>query len=154
MIRLAIVLLAAVLAGCATAPPPGAGEAAPGAITIRVARTDHLFVGSHQEVRVVAPDGTIVAGTAVPVDGPTTLTVPGGDWTLEAFTVFVSDFGQCVPDPTASGGTRCFLPTLEPTSFCRLPVTVPARGSIAATLTILENGCQLEIAAASGPPAS
>jgi hypothetical protein len=141
------VLVAVAIVGCGSAVPRPSGA---GQVAVSAVRGDHLFVGSHQEVRLVGSDGAIVTGAAVPPDAPAILAGPAGEWTLEAFTVFVSDFGECVADPAASSGTRCFLPTLEPTTFCRLPITIVEERTLDVTLTTLQDGCRLEVA----PPTS
>ena len=148
VIRVPIVaiVVAAALAGCGAPAPSPAGA---GSVSITVVRGDNLFLGSHQEARIVAGDGSILAGAEVPADRAAILTAPAGEAVLEAFTVFVSDFGECGPDPAAPSRERCIFPTLEPKAFCRLPLTLRPGPPIAIRLTVLDGGaCRLE----PGPP--
>lgn len=148
----AVLLAAALVAGCAPAvpSPSGTGVVAIGSLSIAVVRSDNLFLGSHQEARLVAADGTVGASAQVPIETPATITAPVGAWTLEAFTVYVSDFGECGPDPAVPSRERCVFPTLEPKVFCRLPVTIRADGPIAVRMTVEDAGCRLETVATSG----
>jgi hypothetical protein len=134
------------LVGCGVAPTPTSGT-----VSVQLVRADNLFIGSHQEVRIVAADGTVVGGSEVPFDTPATIAAPVGAWTIEALTVFISDAGQCILDPAASGGQRCLFPNEGPQSFCRMPIVVAADRTATVRLTILESGCRLESLDPAGP---
>jgi hypothetical protein len=144
MIRGAILFLALLLAGCGPAVP---SSTAVGEVTVSVVRNDNLFLGSAQHARLIAPDGGVIGTWELDLDRPPTATAVEGDYTLEAFTVFVSDFAAC----EAPGS--CAPPTLEPAFTCTMPVRVRAATPVRATLTIELDRCRVDPGSPAGSDA-
>ncbi len=142
-----IVVVAVHLAACRAAPP--VGSPAMGSVRVAVqgvADGNNLF-SSENRARLVDANGTVAAEWKLSSDGPVPVRVPIGTYTLSAYTVFFSDFMQCVDDAVRPGLQSCVQPTLEPGAgqICGIPVVVTASLSVEARFDVLATGgCHLE----------
>jgi hypothetical protein len=96
------VLAAAVLVGaCGTSQP--SDPPALGTVRVTVHGANAGFFASEQRATLVTPDGRVVADWKLATVGEVPIQAPVGSYTLSTFTVFFSDFMQCIPDPARPG---------------------------------------------------
>ncbi len=144
--RVVHVLVAILLAGCATDPPATAGPG--GFVVVNLAWAPGVQPGFFEPIhraRLIGLDGSLAAAWQVN-EGATPVRVQPGVYRLEVFTVFLGDTLECVADPAAPGGQRCAQPTLGPDQVCGLDVTVVAGSETRAIFHIPKIGlCGLEL---------
>ena len=146
-------LLAAIVAGCATPVPAASGSSAVGSIRISVARAAGAteFHRSERHARILS-GGAVAFDGGLDADGVTTAEVPVGRSNVSAFTVFFGDFLVCPGGETAST-PACIQPTLQPARTCDLEVDVTEAQPVELTFTVLaDGGCRLEVGAAAPDP--
>jgi hypothetical protein len=143
-----LALVAAVLAGACGTPVPSDPPTL-GTILVGVQRVANGgFFASEQHATLVAPDGRVVADWKLSADRAIPVQAPAGSYTLSTFTVFFSDFMQCIPDRARPGQETCIQPTLGPAERCELPVEVRETVEVLARFSILADGhCRLELGA-------
>ena len=153
---LLVMFVASVVAGCGAQVPRPSESIEMGSIAIRVEQAPGgtEFFRSEHHVRVVSPDGTIAAELTMAPGAESRTAIPAGSWTLEAFTVFFSDFIRCTADPSRAGAQVCGAPSLRPAQVCSIPLTVTPSATVTARFEIRPAGrCGLAEEAAD-PPAS
>jgi hypothetical protein len=140
-----LVALALALTGCGTRAPAPTSPAATGLVDVELevaAQADTFFASQHRG-RIVAPDGRLLADWEI-TDAARPIAVPAGPAQLQGFTVFLSDFIQCSPDPAAPGKDHCAAPTLGPSHVCAIPIEVTAAATVHARFRSLPQGhCEL-----------
>ena len=142
-------VIASLIGGCGQAVP----SIAPATATVRVvaqrvAGQDGFFATEHH-ARLTAVDGTIVVDWRLSIDAENEVRVAPGSYTLSAFTVFLSDFIDCVDDPAHPGTQTCVQPTLGPAHVCATPIAVGDAAEEIATFSILaDGGCRLDLGGA------
>jgi hypothetical protein len=120
--------------------PTGAGFVE---VTLEIAPRAEQFFASQHRGRIVAPDGAVLADWEI-TDAAAPIEVPAGGAQLQGFTVFLSDFLQCSPDPAAAGREHCAQPTLGPSQVCAIPIEVVAGTTVSARFRSLPEGrCEL-----------
>jgi hypothetical protein len=144
-----IVLLVTAIAGGCGAPAPSVPPTL-GTVRVNVQRVaSEGFFASEQHATLVAPGGLVAADWELSTDGAVPIQAPVGPYILSTFTVFLSDFLQCTPDPGRPGQETCFQPTLGPAERCEAPIEVRETAEVVATFSILADGhCQLELGGA------
>ena len=141
-------ILAGLVAGACGAPPAPSGSPVLGSVRVSVQRVagGQEFFASEHHARLVDPAGRVVGEWKLSADGAAPAQAPIGSYTLSAFTVFLSDFLQCTPDPVRPGLQTCFQPTLGPAQVCSVPIELTATLSVEARFSILAGGrCGLEL---------
>jgi hypothetical protein len=148
------VLAVAVLVGACGTPQPSDPPAL-GTVRVTVHGANAGFFASEQRATLVTPDGRVVADWKLATVGEVPIQAPVGSYTLSTFTVFFSDFMQCIPDPARPGQETCLQPTLGPAERCEAPIEVRETVEVLATFSILADGrCRLELGGAPSPGAS
>ena len=137
-------IVAAVIVACGV---PATGSPSPAGtgfvkVELEIAPGAEQFFASQHRARVTA-DGAVLADWEI-TDGAAPIEVPAGSAQLQGFTVFLSDFLQCSPDPAAAGREHCAQPTLDPSQVCALPIEVVAGATVTARFRSLpEARCEL-----------
>ena len=148
------VLAVAVLVGACGTPEPSDPPAL-GKVRVTVEGANAGFFAAEQHATLVAPDGRVVADWKLSTVGGVPIHAPVGSYTLSTFTVFFSDFMQCIPDPARPGQETCLQPTLGPAERCEAPIEVRETVEVLATFSILADGrCRLELGGAPSPGTS
>jgi hypothetical protein len=145
-----LALAVAVFAGACGTPAPSEPPTL-GTIRVAVQRVAGVegFFASEHHATLVAPDGRVIADWKLPTDGEIPVQAPVGSYTLSTFTVFLSDFLQCTPDPARPGEETCFQPTLGPVERCEARIDVRETTDVLATFSIMADGhCRLELGTA------
>ena len=133
------------LIACGAAASPSGSPAGFVSVTVvnEVEPGGSLLTPIHR-AQLLADDGSVV-GAWEATEAAAPVAVPPGTWRLEVFTVFLSDHMDCVQDPAASDGERCFQPTLGPGQVCSLAVDVIAGQVTSANFHVLPEGaCRLD----------
>lgn len=153
-VSLLAVLAVVVLAGACGAPQ-ASDPSALGTVRVSVRGANAGFFASEQHATLVAPDGRVVAEWKLSTDNDLPIQAPVGSYTLSTFTVFFSDFMQCIPDPARPGQETCLQPTLGPAERCEASIEVRESAEVLATFSILADGrCRLELGGTPSPGAS
>ena len=143
---LAVLML--MLAGCGTAPAPSRVPGTGGHVTIAVATApdgNGSFLAPIHRARLVDPGGSVVAEWEVTEAAAPSGELDPGVYRLDVFTLFLSDYIECVTDPAAPGGSRCTQATLGPAQVCSLDVVLVAGQATRATYHVFRDGlCGLE----------
>ena len=148
-----LAVLAVLLGACGTPAPSDPPTL--GTVRVSVQGANAGFFASEQHATLVAPDGRVVADWKLSTDGALPIQAPVGSYTLSTFTVFFSDFMQCIPDPARPGQETCLQPTLGPAERCEAPIEVGEAAEVLATFSILADGrCRLELGGGPSPGAS
>ena len=145
----AAMVIAVLASACGTPAPSGPPTLGTIRVSVqRVAGAEEFFASEHHAT-LVAADGRVVADWKLSTDREIPVQAPVGSYTLSTFTVFLSDFLQCSPDPAKPGQEACFQPTLGPAERCEAPIEVRETADVLATFSILADGhCRLELGAA------
>ena len=133
------------LGACSATPRPTSAAENTGFVDVQleIAPQAEEFFGSQHRGRLVAADGTVLADWEITA-AAAPISVPAGAHQLQGFTVFLSDFIQCSPDPAAAGKQHCAAPTLGPSQVCAIPIEVAAGATVDARFRSLAQGrCEL-----------
>lgn len=139
-----ILIGAAAISGCASAPRATLStETGLVEVELEIAPQAEEFFAAQHRGRIVAADGTVLADWEITA-AAAPISVPAGAHQLQGFTVFLSDWIQCSPDPAAAGKEHCEAPTLGPTQVCAIPMDVVAGVTVDARFRSLAQGrCEL-----------
>ncbi len=149
-----LALIVAALAGACGTPAPSDPPTL-GTVRVSIQGVNTGFFASEQHATLVAPDGRVVADWKLAAGGAIPIQAPVGSYTLSTFTVFFSDFLQCIPDPARPGRETCLQPTLGPAERCDAQIEVREAAEVVATFSILTDGrCKLELRGTPSPGAS
>ena len=151
---LGLVLLIALVqasAGCdaSTATPSGP----PGRLLVTIVQGpgENPLFEPVRRARAVSVDGAIDVGWRLR-EGGAPVEVPSGTYRVETFTVFLSDFIQCVDTVGPAGPTStCLQPTLGPSQVCALDVEVAPSGEVHLLYRELGQG-RCELTRGEAPP--
>jgi hypothetical protein len=140
-----IVATTLAVAGCGPTAPVSSSPASTGHVIVQleIAPQAEQFFASQHRGRIVAADGSVLADWEITA-AAAPIAVPAGPVQLQGFTVFLSDFLQCSPDPAAPGKEHCAAPTLGPTHTCAIPIEIAPGATVEARFRSLPQGrCEL-----------